>query len=99
MVHYFYDGVQPWLPHGPLNYWKRLVPSNMPVRELIQQMGAPEGADDRNGVTECIELGGGRWAQGRTFPIAAEMSRRTVEDAGFAKGHGGAVWLAAWTLP
>ena len=76
-----------------------MVPSDMTVRELIQRMGAPEGADDRNGITECIELGNGLWGQGRTFSIAGEASGMTVDAARLQKDGGGVVWLAVWTLP
>ena len=98
-VHFFYEGTQPWLSYGQLNYWKRMVPSDMTVRELIQRMGAPEGADDKNGITECIELGNGLWGQGRTFSIAGEASGMTVDAARLQKDGGGVVWLAVWTLP
>lgn len=99
MIHFFYEGIQPWFPHGQLNYWKRMVSSNMTVRELIRRMGAPEGADDRNGITECIELGNGLWGQGRTFSIAGEPSGMAIDTARLQKDRDGVVWLAVWTLP
>lgn len=76
-----------------------MVPSNMTVRELIRRMGAPEGADDRNGITECIELGNGLWGQGRTFSIAGEPSGMAIDTARLQKDRDGVVWLAVWTLP
>ena len=62
-------------------------------------MGAPEGNDERNGITECVELGNGTWGKGRTFPIADEASAKSIKDAELGKDREGVVWLAAWTLP
>ena len=72
----------------------------MTVKELIRQLGAPKGKDDRVGITEAIELGDGAWLKGSTFVLSHDRSKQTLENLGWDEQRGKnkkPVWLAMWT--
>ena len=88
----------PWEhPGSKFGFTRHKVPSMMTVKELIRQLGATEGGDDKNGVTECIEVGDGTWIKGSTFLQKHDQSKQSLETLGWDGSRGAnkkPVWIA-----
>ncbi|KAI4168030.1 MAG: hypothetical protein LQ343_006737 [Gyalolechia ehrenbergii] len=77
-------------------YEPRMFPTDLGVRELIKQLGAPDEEEERYGVVEMHELGDGRWAAGQTILLGSEYANKTLREIGWAETRGFAtkpVWL------
>lgn len=98
LVHVVAGGHIPWENPGRRFGFTRLtVPSMMTVKELIRQLGATAGGDDKNGITECIECGDGTWIKGSTFFQKDDKSKQTLETLGWDSTRGQdrkPVWIA-----
>ena len=74
----------------------RLAPTNMTVRELIDQLGIGGGDATLCGISECLELGDGRWAKGLTIFKSNANVDKTLGDVGWDEARGDdrmPVWL------
>ncbi|KAI9841670.1 MAG: hypothetical protein M1837_000464 [Sclerophora amabilis] len=73
------------------------APCGLKVRELLERLGATEGDDTENGVTECLEIGDGLWDKGISSFKSEDSSQQTLEHFGWneERGKGGnpPVWL------
>ena len=68
----------------------------MTVKELIHQLGARQGPDNKNGVTEMVQLGDGAWGKGRTILKSDGGANKTLVDIGWDDRRGGSlppIWL------
>ncbi|KAI9798824.1 MAG: hypothetical protein M1825_004997 [Sarcosagium campestre] len=98
-LHVIHGGIAPYDVAGLLFHFTILrVPCNITVAELIHQLGARGGGDEQNGVTECLEIGGGRWVKGISVFKSDEMANQTLGQLGWddSRGHGPLppVWIA-----
>lgn len=64
------------------------VPSALPVGQLIEDMGAPQGSHSRFGITELCELGDGWFAEGRSIFLNTEPARTSLKDLGWGSDRG-----------
>ncbi|KAK4691791.1 hypothetical protein P7C71_g5286, partial [Lecanoromycetidae sp. Uapishka_2] len=71
-------GYYPW----KFPFTKHKVPSNMTLKELIKQLGCPQGPGTF-GVTEMIQLGDGHWAAGSTFTQGGDERDKTLAEVGW----------------
>ncbi|KAI9814291.1 MAG: hypothetical protein M1832_005931 [Thelocarpon impressellum] len=99
MLHVILNGVLPYeTPVQDMRFKIFLAPCNVTVKQLISLLGAGEGADDKCGVTECVELGYGRWGKGiSVFRADGAKCDQTLEDIGWDAERGDTkkpVWLA-----
>lgn len=93
------NGVRPcdW-PNGEctqkFGFSKHKVPCSMTVRELIKQLGCPDG--ETKGLTEVRESGSGQWLALDSFTQGGEASKQTLAQVGWTKERGemNPVWLA-----
>ncbi|KAL9029967.1 MAG: hypothetical protein Q9196_001853 [Gyalolechia fulgens] len=77
-------------------YEPRLFPTDLSLRMLIKQLGAPDEEEERYGVVEMHELGDGRWAPGQTILLGSEHANKTLREIGWTETRGFAakpVWL------
>ncbi len=71
-------------------------PINMTVIELLNQLDASKGPDDKNGVTECLELGDGYWSKGLSIFKNDGAAKKTLAQVGWDQKRGVShkpVWL------
>ncbi|KAI9884897.1 MAG: hypothetical protein M1823_003304 [Watsoniomyces obsoletus] len=71
-------------------------PVNMTVLELLNQLGATKGPADKNGVTECLELGDGYWSKGLSIFKSDGAAKSTLAQVGWDQKRGTShkpVWL------
>ena len=98
VLHVIADAHHPWENPGSNFGFNRLkAPCMMTVKELIRQLGATKGGDDKNGITECIECGDGTWIKGSTFFQKDDKSGQTLEALGWDQSRGKdrkPVWIA-----
>ena len=91
IVRFIWDGIRPCdFPCGfyrhALRYTTYTVPCSMTVRELIKQLGCPEGA--QKGITEIIGVGVHQFVAGDTFTQGGEVSTRTLKEVGWTGERG-----------
>lgn len=98
-IHFFNQGHRPFeggaAGRSP-PFLAARVSANTTVVELIAQLGYPkdaEGANDRFGITECVEVGGGEWKKGTTYVVSQERSKKTLKTIGW---EGRTVWVAPY---
>lgn len=98
VIHVVTGSHHPWDHPGSIfGFTRHKVPCMMTVKELIGQLGATEGGDDKNGITECLECGDGTWLKGSTFFKKDDKSKQTLEDLGWDESRGKEkkpVWVA-----
>lgn len=98
VLHVVAGGHHPWdNPASNFGFTRHKVPCMMTVKELIRQLGATDGGDDKNGITECIECGDGAWIKGSTFFQKDDKSKQSLEALGWDESRGKdkkPVWIA-----
>jgi len=98
VIHVVAGSHHPWNHPGSLfGFTRHKVPCMMTVKELIGRLGATEGGDDKNGITECLECGDGTWLKGSTFFKKDDKSKQTLEALGWDESRGEEkkpVWVA-----
>ncbi len=98
VLHVIAGGHLPWEnPGNNFGFTRHKVPCVMTIKELIRQLGATKGGDDKNGITECIERGDGAWIIGSTFFQKDDKSKQTLEALGWDESRGKdrkPVWIA-----
>lgn len=98
VIHVVAGGYHPWdNPGSNFGFTRHKVPCMMTVKELIGQLGATKGGDDKNGITECLECGDGSWIKGSTFFAKDDKSKQTLEALGWDETRGKErkpVWVA-----
>ena len=57
------------------------------IKELLHQLGV-SGDSEKIGVTECLELGNGRWCKGVTIMAADDRADKTLEFFGWDETKG-----------
>ena len=80
---------------SPFQFEARMFPTSLSVRELIRAL-APEGDDDKWGVTEMHEVGDDRWAVGQTILLNSDLAKKTLGETGWTEKRGTSakpVWL------
>ena len=70
----------------------------MKVAELISQLGASNGADNQNGVTEYVELGNGFWAKGLSIFKSDEAGQKTLAQIGWDEERGEGPKPPVWVV-
>ena len=98
VLHIIKDGVLPYQSPGKeFRFTIQMAPCGITVQELIDLVGASAGAKDRQTITECVELGDGRWAQGISVCKGDANSKKTLEAMGWDDERASKkqpVWLA-----
>lgn len=103
-IHVFKTKEKPWqittYKEDNASHVKLVVPVNMTVKELMQNLGLANDQAKMNIVYECTEKGNGRWASG--LKIAGDEKdkvKKTIGDWGWNKSRTGfvnqkpVVWL------
>lgn len=75
-------------PNTAFQFTPLRVPCSMTVKELIHQLGARAGPDDKNGVTEVMENGIGRWEKGASIFKNQDAAKQTLEKLGWNEHRG-----------
>lgn len=98
VLHVVAGGHLPWEnPGQEFGFTRHKAPCTMTIKELIRQLGATKGDDDKNGITECMEGGDGGWIIGSSFFQKDEKSSQTLEALGWDESRGKErkpVWIA-----
>ncbi|KZF21757.1 hypothetical protein L228DRAFT_269213 [Xylona heveae TC161] len=99
LIHVVLGNHHPWeKPGQEFNFAIMRVPTSMTVKDVIHQLGATTGDNAKNGITEVLELGDGRWLKGISFFAADKKSEKPIADFGWdeKRGPGGLspIWLA-----
>ncbi len=98
VLHVVAGGHLPWdHPGTSFGFTRHKVPCSMTVKELIRQLGATKGGDDKNGITECLEVGGGVWIKGSSFFQKDDKSKQSLGAIGWDESRGKErkpVWIA-----
>ena len=68
----------------PFSYEIFKVPCSMLVKEVIARLGGGE----KGCITECLELGGGRWGKGRAVQAEAKAGKERCDGVGWGEGRG-----------
>lgn len=98
IIHFFHAGDRPFenpQPAGAPPFMALHVATTSTVADLMRQLGVPQdvdGAGDRFGVTECIEVGDGSWTKGTSFILSQDRSKKTLKDLKWEGER--PVWLA-----
>ncbi|KAI9752271.1 MAG: hypothetical protein M4579_005695 [Chaenotheca gracillima] len=73
------------------------APCNLKVKELLVRLGATEGPDNQNSVTECLIDGLGNWDRGLSIFKGGANEGSTLESLGWDETRNeddqGPVWL------
>lgn len=94
VFHVIMGGHKPWeWMDSSFDFRVLKAPSNMPVREFIEQVGAldavpPSYPRHQVGVTETYELGEGKWAPGTTITLGDRRADLTLADVGWTQNRG-----------
>ncbi|MCJ1371164.1 hypothetical protein MMC20_002379 [Loxospora ochrophaea] len=89
IMHVVCNNVKPWTERGlRVDFSAHRVPTLMTVKELIRQLGISGNADNRLGITECVETGDGGWRELGTYLLSEERSTRTIGSLGWNESHG-----------
>jgi hypothetical protein len=96
-LHIVQSGVVPYAaPQSDFRFKLVRAPTNMTVLELLTVLGATRGAAGQNGVTECVEVGEGVWAQGVSVFGDKNDAKKTLAQMGWDQTRGDTrhpVWL------
>ncbi|KAH0543306.1 hypothetical protein FGG08_002369 [Glutinoglossum americanum] len=96
-IHVFRGDFDPLAePLSEFSCWALKVPITLTVSELIYQLGARTGGDDKCGVTEFFEIGDGSWAEGVSIFQIHDQKSQTLVDIGWNETRGTTqepVWL------
>ncbi|KAI9772054.1 MAG: hypothetical protein M1840_001342 [Geoglossum simile] len=75
-------------PGKKFDFWIFRAPTILTVGDLIHQLGAQTGGDDKCGITELLEIGGGCWASGVTVFQKDEQKKQTLAAMGWDGSRG-----------
>ena len=97
-IYFVNDGTRPcdapngYYPH-PFNIKKHKAPTVMTVKDLMKQLGAPEGDDF--GITEMEELGDDRFSAGMTITQGSAWAKKSLGEVGWTqrKSELAPIWL------
>lgn len=64
------------------------VPSELPVGQLIRDMGAPQDSHSKYGITELHELGDGWFEEGQSIFLNSDPARKSLRDVGWDSNRG-----------
>ncbi|KAI4260892.1 MAG: hypothetical protein LQ352_000047 [Teloschistes flavicans] len=79
----------------------KMFPTGLTVKELIQQLGAPDDNDAKYGVMEVHELGDGRWAAGQIILLDSPNAAKPLKEIGWDERRGFSikpVWIKVHTV-
>jgi hypothetical protein len=83
-------------PGKEFDFWIFKTPTILTVGDLIHQLGAQSGGNDKCGVTELLEVGGGCWTKGITIFQKDDQKKQTLAALGWDQTRGTSrppVWL------
>ncbi|KAI9787625.1 MAG: hypothetical protein M1839_000156 [Geoglossum umbratile] len=83
-------------PRQEFDFWAYKVPTILTVSDLIHQLGAQAGGNDKCGVTELLEVGDGTWSKGVTIFQKDDQKKQTLAAMGWDEARGTTkpvVWL------
>lgn len=104
-IHFFTEGARPFESDSnqKLDFEAIWVPKNQSVTDTIIVLGGPRKTEEqktRYGVTECLEVGEGRWVKGQSWTAEGPGSQGTrmeeLQGSPDWRGEGGGkvIWLA-----
>ncbi|KAL8711076.1 MAG: hypothetical protein Q9220_004457 [cf. Caloplaca sp. 1 TL-2023] len=85
----------------PFNFKAFVFAQGLTVEAMIRQLGAPQGADSKFGITQVHPLGEGRWAVGQTILLDSPYAKKTLREIGWHEVRGfefPPVWLKIATV-
>ncbi|RFU27701.1 hypothetical protein B7463_g8645, partial [Scytalidium lignicola] len=102
--HVFKTPIPPWqapvCKEDPTTHVKLLIPTNITVKELMQNLGCNNADPKKNKIYELAEIGGGRWSRGLTMcGDDKERMKKKITEFGWDKTRTGksgekpVVWL------
>ena len=68
----------------------------MTIKELIKQLGCPQGAGNQGlGITEIVQLGNNCWSAGSSFAQNGDEAKKTLAEVGWSarRNDNYPVWL------
>jgi hypothetical protein len=83
-------------PRTEFKFWIFKVPTIITVGDLIHQLGARTGGNDKCGITELLEVGDGSWAKGVTIFQKDDQKKQTMAAMGWDETRGvtkAPVWI------
>jgi hypothetical protein len=73
-----------WGDGSHLNFKAHQVPTNMSLKEFVEQIDGPE----KFVVTEVWQRGGGRWQDGSSVKHSDDKAKKAISDLGWDAGRG-----------
>lgn len=92
-MHCIHSAVKPWaLPHQTFDFEVVVISCSSTVRKAIEKLGGGR----KHVITECLELGDGRWAQGVCVAWSDARATRGIGALGWSQRRGvevGPIWV------